>query len=160
MVEVIINRQVEVIERMGDPQKILQSQIRRKIYPTELPDVKRLRESNQFALKQDTVKEGVKSILRTDMLARTDYWWLEARYYAKYGFLKEVIILPKYKEKPSPGSIGRAKRQLYIEARAGKPELQYLLKDQEFLEKMQKQEELYHDYYQDKRNSKIAEIVK
>lgn len=115
--------------------------------PTERPDLKRLKESNDFTIRHKTVLNRVESILRHDILARKDYWWLQAVYYAKCNMIKEIVILKDYYKKHSPESINRCRRELYKKAREGDKELQWLLTDQTFLDSMKKEEENYREYY-------------
>ncbi len=128
--------------------------------PTETPDNDRVKLGLKFAQEQITIKEIVKHVLKYDKLARKDYWWLNTRVYALGGFIKQLVILENFSRKPSPETINRERRELYIEAKKGDPELKWLLTDEEFIENMKEREELFKNYFQDKRNSEEARFVK
>ena len=132
----------------------------RKITPTDIPDNNRIKESMDFAEKHKTILEQVKSILRYDKLARKDYWWLQAILYSKCGFIKEIAVLERFRNKPSPESISRCRRELYKMARKGDPDLRWLLDDKKFIEEMKNEEELYRDYYSQQNYIEKSKIVK
>ena len=151
---------VEVFER-GNIEKV-EKPI--NLSPTEFPDNSRIKESMDFAIKHKTILERVKSILRYDKLARKDYWWLQALFYAKCGFIKELMVLENFRRKPSPESINRCRRELFKKAKGGDKELAWLLTDKEFIEDIKKEEELYRNYYSDQKtahkNSALATQLK
>ena len=153
MVEVIINRQIETIEKMGDPRKILKGK-------TEKPDLKRLKVSDSFEKNFDNVKDRVKSILKKDKFARKNDVWLMLVYYSQMGYINLKIDINAFNKINPPESLSRARRSIFSEIKAGQhPDLKYLI-DQEMEEIRAEYEQGYHDYFQNKNNSRIAETVK
>ena len=150
---------VEYITEVKEPVLITKEKINIKS-PTEKPDNNRINESMDFAEKHKSILERVKYILKFDKLARKDYWWLQAVFYAKCGFIKEIAVLERFKDKPSPESIDRTRRELYKKARAGDKELAWLLSDKEFIEEMENKEELYRNYYSQQKYQEKARLIK
>lgn len=158
-IETKINR-LEVIEKQGDPIRIAEGLRRRRITPTEIPNNDRLKESMDFSLKHKTIKSSVLSILKSDKLARKDDFWLSLMFWIKHGHIKLVIPLEKYHEIKKPESISRCRREIFLDLKKGKyPKLKYLI-EKDVEEARGKEEELYHNYYQDKNSEEVAKIVK
>lgn len=120
----------------------------KKGYPTEKPDLKRLKESSDFALKHDSIRERVISILRSDKFSRRNDLWLLLLYYHKMGYLKLKIDISQFNKIHMPESISRARRSIYQDIRENKlPQLRFLLDDQETLNIREKEEEKYREYF-------------
>ena len=98
--------------------------------------------------------------MKFDKLARKDYWWLQAIFYSKCGFIKEIAILKNFGRKPSPESIDRCRRELFRRAKRGDKELKWLLTDKEFLEDMEKSEEMFRNYYSNQKYQERARLLK
>lgn len=128
--------------------------------PTEEPDNNRIKESMDFADRHNTVLERVKYIMKFDKYARKDYLWLLLVYYAKCSMIKIITPLENFGKKNSPESINRCRRELYKRARGGDSNLKWLLTNQEFLEDMDKEKELYNRYYQNKKNEQTVREFK
>ena len=134
MIEVKAN-DIEKVEKVG----------------TGFLDEDRLKESNDFALKHDTIQERVKFILKFDKFARKDDLFLLLLYYVKCNMIKLIVPLSDFHNIHKPESITRAKRYLFQKAKKGDKELRFLLDDKDNLEIRNKQEENYRDYYNNKK---------
>jgi len=125
--------QIEKIERVGN--KI--------ICPK-----KEFKESIDFTLKHNHVKERVLSILKGDKYARKNDFYLCLVYWIKCGFIKMEIDFKDFNKITKPESISRCRRELISLAKKGNKELQFLLKDSETLNKRDNLQRLNREYYQ------------
>ena len=129
---------------------------------TDYPDNDRIKESMDFKLKFDNVKDRVKSIIKGDKYARKNYLWLDILYYVKMGMLKLITPLEDFNKANSPETINRAFRKLISETSQGlHPDLKYLLEEdiRNFKER-QKQEDNFEDMFMLEKNGKIAKKIK
>lgn len=139
---------VEKVEQIG------------KLTKTDLPNYDRFKESIDFSIKHDKVKDRVKSILMFDKFSRKNDLWLYLIYLVKCGYIKLQIDISDFKKANPPESISRARRLIYSEIRKGQhKELKYLI-DNDIEETRKDQEELYRGYFQDKNNSELARVIK
>lgn len=122
-----------------------------KITPTDRPDNKRIKESNDFSIKHDTIEKRVKSLLRYDKYARKDDLFLLLLYYVKCNMIKIIVPLEDFKKIHKPESITRAKRYLFEKAKKGDNELKWLLDDQETLKTREREERKYREYFGNRR---------
>lgn len=130
-------RPVETIEKKG---------------VTSKPDVKRLKESQDFAYRFNTVKERVASIMRTDKFSRKNDLWLLLLYYNKMGYIKLKIDVKEFSKITMPESISRARRKIFQDIREGNnPKMKYLLEDQETLDIRNNQEQHFREYFKNGR---------
>jgi len=159
MVEITIYQQIETIEKMGDPAKIYQG-LRKSKSVTDEPDLDRLKVSNTFEKNFDNIKDRVESILKRDKFARKNDVWLMLVYYAQMGYINLKIDINAFDKINPPESISRARRSLFEEIKQGQhPELKHLIDHD--MEQIRKEcETNYHDYFQEKKNSNMAKIVK
>ncbi len=133
------------------------------IVPKRLEDTynqNKYKESMDFKLKHNTLKQKVLSILKSDKQARHDYFWLCLLVWIKQDAIKFIIPLEDYSKMYKPESISRIARELFEEARNGEVELQFLLKDTKTLDKRDNLRGLNYDYFQDKNNSELASFIK
>jgi len=113
-----------------------------------------------FAKRFPTVKKRVVSILKNDEYARRNYLWLCLVYWSKMGQIKIIIPKENFFSVNSSETIGRAFRKVMAEARSGNPKLNFLLKDEETIERRKDRELEMHGYFQTEKNSEIARMVK
>ena len=131
--------------------------------PTNYPNLDRIKESMDFEKRHDTVFKRVESICKYDISARkgkNSYLWLLMVYYAKCNMIKILVPLENFHRATPPASIERQRRELYKKAKSGDIKYKWLLEDKEFLEEMNHEEELCHDYYQKNKLSEQAMIIK
>lgn len=152
------NQDVEKIEKMGDPLKINQGLRKHKHQLNVEPNLKNFKETD-FASRHQKVKDRVLSILREDKYSRVDDFYLCLLYWVKTGQIQMKVDFKDFQHITKPESISRARRELYTEARTN-PQLKYLLENKELLEKRKIEQSNYHDYFQDKNNSKRAKLLK
>ena len=143
MIEVKQYKQIETIEKEG-------------VRPNE----RNFKESNTFSIKHNTVKDKVKSLVRFDKYARKDRFYLCLLYWIKNGDITMNVDFKDFKKITKPETITRCFRELKEQANNGNKELRWLLYDEENNEHCELMENLNHDYYQDKKNSEIAKVVK
>ena len=129
-------RPIERIIKEGNKKKIDAS-----------PEYSNLKESLHFQKNMETIENRVVSILKGDRYARKKDWWLIILYWAKMGYIKVIIPEEQIGKITPPESITRVKRKLIKEAKEGKEELQFLLKDKENIEIRESHEELYREYF-------------
>jgi hypothetical protein len=142
----IFSRQTEKIERVGN--------ITRENKEIDY------NESLYFQNKYDKVYDRVISIMRQHPETRKYDYQLLLIYWAKMGMIKIIVPLSNLNKITPPESITRQKRKAIENAKAGDEYLRWLLKDESNLNIRSDHEELYHGYYQDKNNSKTAEVIK
>lgn len=147
MIEIQNNQSIETVEKIGDKKPII-------------PDQDNFNESMIFQKKMSTIEERVKSILRSDKYARKKDWWLILLYWVKMGYIKIVVPLENLNKITPPESITRVKRRLISMAKKGDKELRWLLNDLENIQIREEHEQLYHNYYADKKSQEIAGVVK
>jgi hypothetical protein len=150
-------RPIEVIEKPGDPFKILQGQRRHK---TEIPDNIRLTtDSLEFQNKFDNVKDRVLSILKRDVYARKNDLWLMLRYWASMGQIKIIVPLDEFAHINAGETITRARRKIFEEAKKN-PDLAWLLTDKEVIEMREQREEQMHDMFAREKTEPNPEVTK
>jgi hypothetical protein len=118
-------------------------------------DLKRYKESNDFSLRQETIRNRVLSILKTDIKSRKDDMWLCLLYWIKCGHIKLVIPLEEFHKINKPESISRARRKLIEDAKKGDKSLHFLLNDTETLDLREEERVNYQEYYGKKEVSKL-----
>jgi len=116
--------------------------------------------NQEFNKKHITLKQIVKDILKHDKQARKDYFYLCLLVWLKSNQIQLIVPMKDYSKLYKPDSITRISRELFIEARKGVPDLQFLLKDTETLDKRSNLENLNHQYYQEEKLSNQAFILK
>lgn len=131
----------------------------REIIEKPRPKISELKETN-FSLRHNTVKERVKSLLRSDKYSRQNDFYLCLLYWVKMGFITTHIELKDFSKITKPESISRCRRELLKDAKQGDKDLQFLLNDNETLNKRQDLELLNHDYYQKQKSSWMAGWIK
>lgn len=114
----------------------------------------------EFEEQHLTLKELIKKITYYDKEARNNYFYLCLLCWIKSNQIQLIVPLKNYDKLYKPESISRVYRELVTEAKAGNKELQYLLKDEETLNKRENLENFNHSYYQNINNSKVALEVK
>lgn len=127
---------------------------------TDYPSLDKFKESIDFNLKHNTVKQRVLSILREDKYARKNDFYLCLLYWIKCGFIQMKVDFKDFDKITKPESISRCRRELILESKRGVKELRWLLNDEETLEKRENLKDLNRGYFQDKNNSEIAKIIK
>ena len=118
----------------------------KKLTKTDFPNVDKFKETD-FALKHNTVKDRVKSILREDKYARKNDFYLCLYYWIKCGYIKMEIDFKDFDKITKPETISRIRRELISQAKEGDEELQYLLDDTETLDKRETLKQLNQSYY-------------
>ena len=124
------------------------------------PNLDRFKESMNFNTKHNTVKEKVRSLLRQDTYARKNYFYLCLLYWVQNGDITMNIDFKDFSKITKPETISRICRELISEAKNGDESLKWLLKDELTLNQRNELQNLNHDYYQDKNNTKLAEVIK
>jgi hypothetical protein len=124
------------------------------------PRIDNFKENMAFNIKHNTVKEKVKSILRKDKYSRKNDFYLCLLYWIQNGDITMNVDFKDFKKICKPETISRIRRELISDAKKGNNELKWLLNDLETLDERDNLYNLNHDYYQDKNNSKIAEVIK
>jgi hypothetical protein len=125
-------KQIETIEKRGKTEDI---------------DLSRYKESDSFKFRHDKLREQVLSILRTDIQARKNDFWLCLLLWIKKGHIKLVIPLEEFHKINKPESISRARRKLIEQAKKGDKALSFLLNDEITLENREKERINYQEYY-------------
>ena len=134
------------------PKPEIETIVKKGLTPTDRPNNKRLKGSDSFAIKHDTIRKRVISILKTDKFARRNDLWLLLLYYHKMGYLTLKIDVSQFDKISMPESISRSRRAIYEEIRKGDlPELDFLLKETETLEIREEQEKKYREYFGNKK---------
>lgn len=147
---------IEKIEKMGDPVKIISGRHRSKDFkPTSTPNEDRVIDSLDFKFKFDNVKDRVKSIIKGDKYARENYLWLQILYYSKMGMLKLLVPLEDFQYANSPETITRAFRKLMEETKRGMhPDLKFLLEEHVNDIRKEREENMRNMFIQDKESEK------
>ena len=114
--------------------------------PTERPNLKRLKESSDFAIRHKTIRKRVEQILKQDIYSRKDDLFLLLLYYVKCNMIKIIVPLSSFKKINKPESITREKRYLFSQAKKGDKDLQWLL-DKENIEIRKEEEQKYKEFY-------------
>lgn len=114
----------------------------------------------EFENQHHTLKELVKKIVYYDKEARSDYTKLLIQVWLSQNAIQFIIPMKDYNKMYKAESVSRVFRELMTDARSGAPELQFLLKDTETLDKRSNLEELNHKYYQENKLSEQAMILK
>lgn len=128
--------------------EIKSRQIERETYTkTDFPSLEKFKESADFSLKHQKVKDRVLSILREDKYSRKNDFYLCLLYWIKCGFIKMEVDFKDFDRITKPETISRVRRELISEAKHGVKELNFLLSDEETLEKRENLQELNKDYY-------------
>jgi hypothetical protein len=115
---------------------------------------------DKFERMHTTLKELIKHIVQYDKLARKDYVHLCWRVWILSNQVQIISPMKDYSKIYKPDSITRIYRELIRAAKRGEPELQYLLNDEETLNKRNNLENLNHNYYQEKNLTNQALIIK
>jgi len=132
---------------------------RRKLPPTEIPNLDRLKESMDFKFKFDSVKDRVKSILRSDIYARKNDLWLLLRYWQAMGQIKIIIPLEEFSNINAAETITRARRKIFEEARTD-PSLKWVLTDNIVNEIRREREENMENMFSQEKEQNKAVLVK
>jgi hypothetical protein len=115
---------------------------------------------DKFQRMHTTLKDLIKHIVKYDKLARKDYVHLCWRVWITSNQVQIISPMKDYSKIYKPDSITRIFRELIREAKKGKEELQFLLKDTETLDKRSNLENLNHEYYNEIKLSEQALIIK
>lgn len=129
------------------PKPEIEKVVKKGLTPTERPNNTRLKQSDGFTIKHNTIEGRVKQILKQDKYSRRDDLWLLLLYYVKCNMIKIIVPLEDFKKIHKPESITRAKRHLFSKAKEGNKELQFLLRDKENLDIRDEQEKKYKEYF-------------
>lgn len=155
MVEIFNSRPIQIIEKEGDPIKILEGQRKHKEDKIVKPNLERFKET-EFSLRHEKVKDRVLSILREDKYSRIDDFYLCLLYWIKTGQIEMKVDFKDFKKITKPESISRCRREIFTMAKKDQ-KLKFLLENQDF---RKDEEENYHNYFQDKKLSREAESIK
>ena len=115
---------------------------------------------HKFEREHMTLKELVKHIVKYDKQSRKDYFALCLQVWLSANQIQFLIPMSSYNKIYKPDSITRIFRELMKQAKKGDPELQFLLKDTETLDKRSNLETLNHNYYNEIKLSEQALIIK
>lgn len=132
-------KNIFVVERVGKKKP-------QELTPTELPRKEVFKESSDFALKHNTLKSKVLQVLRQDKYTRKDDFYLCLKIWILSNHIKLIVPLEDFGKIYKPESISRIRREIFKEAKTD-PKLKWLFYDTETLDKREKLQELYHDYY-------------
>lgn len=136
---------VTKIVKQVNVERITKDKPLKKVYAK--PRFDNLNESLHFQKNMNTVEERVLSILTHDKYARKKDWWLMTLYWAKMGYIKLIIPESEINKITPPETITRVRRKIMKEAKDGKPDLKFLLNDQENLDIKESHSQLYKEYF-------------
>lgn len=145
------------------PDVIIQPE-REKIIKVKVIEVEQvnfnIETAKPFDARFKTAKDKVLSILRNDELARKDDFYLCLLFWIKSNQIKLIVPLDKIFYLNKPETISRARRSLIRQAKKGEPNLQFLLKDKETLEKREEERQEVSNYFSAESYSELGRSVK